>query len=484
MNPIVAMLEPVATSAMAGPGQVTDGGAEGAGGFADALQQATGSHRQEPPQAKPDAQGPTQSSRGSHREASAAAAADGHPPQASGDGDDSAPEDGDALEPRDREATAEREPMASGEPQDTGTAVAMPTATTSTTAPPDLKPGDDTGVDSAATTVDAVGGAARRWKPAAPAAHSSGVRAGEAADATDSVPGQPDGEQPATGRAGKPATGEPTGTTTAAGLATQAAALPAGAVNGDGPRPAGTQSRRSPGATSVTDRAGHGNAATVDGAAARILANHAWAPGSGRGTPEIATTKDLAPAVARADGGSPAGFEDALLALAHGSDPGAAVTTASTSAGTAGGLRPIALPIATPVHSPAFPQALGQQLAMALRMDLGQAELILSPAELGPVRIELSLDGDAASVHFAAINPETRQALEQSLPQLRALFAEQGLSLADTHVGPGFHRESDGRPADAPQRWPADPRPDAAIDGGIRPMNAPTRPDALVDLFA
>src|SRR5690606_3813225 len=130
-------------------------------------------------------------------------------------------------------------------------------------------------------------------------------------------------------------------------------------------------------------------------------------------------------------------FEDALLAsLAQGTDSGVALGPSPGSLNTIGS-RPLALPVATPVHSPVFPQALGQQLALALRMDIGQAEIILSPAELGPVRVELSLDGDSASVHFAASNPETRQALERSLPELRALFADQGLSLADTHVGPG-----------------------------------------------
>src|SRR5690606_4354569 len=44
-----------------------------------------------------------------------------------------------------------------------------------------------------------------------------------------------------------------------------------------------------------------------------------------------------------------------------------------------GAPRAVALPVAAPVFSPAFPQALGQQLVMALRMDLDQAELILSP---------------------------------------------------------------------------------------------------------
>lgn len=153
----------------------------------------------------------------------------------------------------------------------------------------------------------------------------------------------------------------------------------------------------------------------------------------------------------------------------------------ATTASMAANVRTI--PIAVPIHSPVFTQELGGQLAIALRADLGQAELILSPADLGPVRVELSLDGNAARVVFAAQHAETRQALEQSLQDLRTLFAEQGLSLA-AHVDTGPHHDIQ-QPSDfaADERQPTNG--DAApVADAATPRRAPRRADALIDLFA
>ena len=59
-------------------------------------------------------------------------------------------------------------------------------------------------------------------------------------------------------------------------------------------------------------------------------------------------------------------------------------------------------------------------------------------------------DGQA-SVWFGAAQPDTRAALQQSLPQLRQLFASQGLTLADAGVSRepprGQHREQPTRAA-------------------------------------
>lgn len=142
------------------------------------------------------------------------------------------------------------------------------------------------------------------------------------------------------------------------------------------------------------------------------------------------------------------------------------------------------LPVMAPAYSAGFAQALGEQLGIALRADLGRAELTLSPAELGPVRVELSLDGDLARVHFAAPHAETRQLLEQSLPHLRTLLAEQGISLGDAQVGPGS-QQRDERPA---EHWPttrtAAPREGVPASSAIRATGPPGRLEGLVDLFA
>lgn len=92
----------------------------------------------------------------------------------------------------------------------------------------------------------------------------------------------------------------------------------------------------------------------------------------------------------------------------------------------------------SPVGTPAWNDELGAQLTWMAANGREAASLRLSPEHLGPLEIRISVRDGEASVWFGASNPDTRSALEQSLPRLRELFAAQGLVLADA----GVSRES------------------------------------------
>jgi flagellar hook-length control protein FliK len=81
-----------------------------------------------------------------------------------------------------------------------------------------------------------------------------------------------------------------------------------------------------------------------------------------------------------------------------------------------------------------------------------RAELQLNPAEMGPVTVQIVLDGNQAQVSFQAQQAETRQALEQSLPELAAALQGQGLTLS----GGGVFQQAprDDHPADGSQARP------------------------------
>jgi flagellar hook-length control protein FliK len=87
-----------------------------------------------------------------------------------------------------------------------------------------------------------------------------------------------------------------------------------------------------------------------------------------------------------------------------------------------------------PVGTPAWKDELGAQLTWMAVNGREAASLKLSPEHLGPLEIRISMREGEASVLFGASNPDTRNALEQSLPRLRELFASQGLVLADAGV--------------------------------------------------
>jgi flagellar hook-length control protein FliK len=86
------------------------------------------------------------------------------------------------------------------------------------------------------------------------------------------------------------------------------------------------------------------------------------------------------------------------------------------------------------VGTPAWTEELGSQLTWMASHGNESASLRLSPEHLGPLDIRISVRDGEASVWFGASNPDTRGALEQSLPRLRELFASQGLVLADAGV--------------------------------------------------
>ena len=90
--------------------------------------------------------------------------------------------------------------------------------------------------------------------------------------------------------------------------------------------------------------------------------------------------------------------------------------------------------IAVPVSDPAWRQAVAAQLQMFAAAKVQSATLKLSPEHLGPLEVHLDLQSSQLNVSFVALHPETRTALEQSVPALRALLAGGGLTLGHTEV--------------------------------------------------
>ena len=93
------------------------------------------------------------------------------------------------------------------------------------------------------------------------------------------------------------------------------------------------------------------------------------------------------------------------------------------------------VPIQTPVGEPGFDDAIADRVWVMTQARLSNAEIRLTPAELGPVRIQVAVDDGLANVSFQAAQAATREAIEQAMPRLRELLAENGLSLGQASVG-------------------------------------------------
>lgn len=121
---------------------------------------------------------------------------------------------------------------------------------------------------------------------------------------------------------------------------------------------------------------------------------------------------------------------------------------------------PVAVPLATPLDDAQFPRAFGVQVSVLARDGVQQAELHLNPAEMGPVSVQIVMDGTQARIDFGADAAGTRQLIEHSLPDLAAALREAGLTLTgggvsqhpsgrgDSGAAPGQHGESATAPGD------------------------------------
>ncbi|MGH8296879.1 MAG: flagellar hook-length control protein FliK, partial [Steroidobacteraceae bacterium] len=168
-----------------------------------------------------------------------------------------------------------------------------------------------------------------------------------------------------------------------------------------------------------------------------------------------ADAKAVASTPATAAGPSPAKAPAAAPAATPGA-AAAALTAAQLTAGPQVGLQqprpdPAPMALSSPVGSSAWTEELGAKVTWMAHQGIESASLQLSPAHLGPLQVSISVHNGQASVWFGAAQPDTRTALQQSLPQLRQLFANQGLTLADAGVSResprGRSRQSPGRSA-------------------------------------
>ena len=102
---------------------------------------------------------------------------------------------------------------------------------------------------------------------------------------------------------------------------------------------------------------------------------------------------------------------------------------------------PVAVAVPTPVNAPEFQQALGLHLSLLARDGVQQAELHLNPAEMGPVTVQIVMDGTQARVDFGADVAATREAIEAGLPALASAMHDAGFTLA----GGGVSQQPRGR---------------------------------------
>ena len=202
------------------------------------------------------------------------------------------------------------------------------------------------------------------------------------------------------------------------------------------------------------------------------------------GGPALATSREplpAAPMAAELRRGAEASDRGRVGELLPTSPLGGLASPAATTSSLPGGSLP--LNVATPVNSPDFSQALATQLTTLARDGVHEAELQLNPADMGPIAVQIVIDGAQAQIDFTASNAGTRQALETSLPALAAALNGAGLTLSGGGV---FEQRSGGREGAADGERRAGGRSETiaigAADGAA--SASPRAARGLLDLYA
>ncbi|NCT81806.1 MAG: flagellar hook-length control protein FliK [Comamonadaceae bacterium] len=208
-------------------------------------------------------------------------------------------------------------------------------------------------------------------------------------------------------------------------------------------------------------------------AAARSAHGDTLQAATATATPAATTPRTAASADAQ-----PNGFA-ALLAQTQQAQPlGAAAPGTPAAAASAR--------VHAALQSNAFAPELGARVSLLAVNGVQQAELQLNPADMGPVAVQIVVDGAQAQVSFHAAQAETRQALQQSLPDLAAALQGQGLTLAGGGVFQQSSQNAGQREAGGSEGRDSRGADTGRVEGSPAGTAAPParRSQGLLDTFA
>jgi flagellar hook-length control protein FliK len=97
---------------------------------------------------------------------------------------------------------------------------------------------------------------------------------------------------------------------------------------------------------------------------------------------------------------------------------------------------------------------LQERVSSMLSINNKEAEIRLDPPEMGSMQIRIRSDAEQAQINFVVQNQQAKEALEQSLPRLREMLAQQGIDLGESTISYGGsgsegseHNEGDSKSA-------------------------------------
>lgn len=107
--------------------------------------------------------------------------------------------------------------------------------------------------------------------------------------------------------------------------------------------------------------------------------------------------------------------------------------------------------ITKPLTHPGWSKDLGEQIIWMNNKEISAAEIKLNPDHLGPISIRIDVNQDnQTSILFTAQHPETKEAIETSIPKLREMLLGQQLNLVNVNISQNSTPDHQGRPQSQP----------------------------------
>jgi flagellar hook-length control protein FliK len=98
-------------------------------------------------------------------------------------------------------------------------------------------------------------------------------------------------------------------------------------------------------------------------------------------------------------------------------------------------MHPVQVTINAPVTQDKWADEFSQKITWLASSNKDQtAELHLNPPQLGPLDVVIKVSGDQATAMFTSPHAAVREAIEQAMPRLRDMLADNGIMLGNTTV--------------------------------------------------
>ena len=112
------------------------------------------------------------------------------------------------------------------------------------------------------------------------------------------------------------------------------------------------------------------------------------------------------------------------------------------------------------INSPEFSQAIADRVSYMAGNNLNGATLQVTPPQLGPIEMRVSVENGHAQVWLSSHSPATLDALQASTPKLREMLSSQGFAQVSVDVSQRSFQDRSAYPQNSP--WTPAPNHDAA----------------------